>query len=181
MKEKNIKKQQDLSESDIERLELLRRVNEKSGKQLSIDLQTGTLTEIDELRQMIGKDFENPDEKYNIYYKGIRNVLMLYLPKGKEFKQSRDIIYDEKNIFLSLGKKKSDNDGIRKGDGRMTFQSKMNEMLDIIVKWVSESQNPFVLYKMLYDLNDKMGYGHEVYDETSRGFANAMKLLAEEA
>src|SRR4051812_15501560 len=114
MKEKDIKKQQDLSESDIERLELLRRVNEKSGKQLSIDLQTGTLTEIDELRKMIGKDFENPDEKYNIYYKGIRNVLMLYLPKGKEFKQSRDIIYDEKNIFLSLGKKKSDNDGIRK-------------------------------------------------------------------
>ncbi len=82
---------------------------------------------------------------------------------------------------MSLGKKKSDNKGIRKGDGRMTFQSKMNEMLDIIVKWVSESQNPFVLYKMLYNLNDKMGYGHEVYDETNRGFANAMKLLAEEA
>ncbi len=99
MKEKDIKKQQDLSESDIERLELLRQVNEKRGKQLSINLQTGTLTEIDELRRMIGKDFENPDEKYNIYYKGIRNVLMFYLPKGKEFKKSRDIIYDEKNIF----------------------------------------------------------------------------------
>lgn len=181
MKEKDVKKQQALIESDVERMELLRRVNEKNGKQLSIDLETGALSEIDELRQMIGKDFENPDEKYNIYYKGIRNILMLYLPKGKEFKQSRDIIYDEKNIFLSLGKKKSDNDGIRKGDGRMTFQSKMNEMLDIIVEWVSGSQNPFVLYKKLYDLNDKMGYGHEVYDETTRGFANAMKLLAEEA
>lgn len=69
MKEKDIKKQEDLSESDIERLELLRRVNEKRGMQLSIDLETGTLNEIDELRQMIGKDFENPEEKYNIYYK----------------------------------------------------------------------------------------------------------------
>lgn len=180
MKDKNIKKQENLSEAEIERLELLRLANEKRGKQLTIDLETGGLNEIDELKQMLGKVFESPDEKYNIYYKGIRNVLMTYLPKGKEFKEVRDIIYDEKNIFLSFGKKKSDNDGVRGGDGRMTFQPKMNEMLDIIIKWVSESQNPFVLYTMLYNLNDELGYGHENYDDSTRGFANAMKKLSEE-
>jgi hypothetical protein len=180
MKDKNIKKQENLSESDIERLELLRQANEKRGKQLTIDLETGGLNEIDELKQMLGKVFESPDEKYNIYYKGIRNTLMTYLPKGKEFEKVREIIYDEKNIFLSLGKKKSDNDGIRGGDGRMTFQPKMNEMLDVIIKWVSESQNPFVLYTMLYNLNDELGYGHENYDDSTRGFANAMKKLSEE-
>ena len=40
---------------------------------------------------------------------------MDYLPKGKEFQEVRQIIYDEKNIFLNAGKRKSDNDGIRGG------------------------------------------------------------------
>lgn len=119
---KKIKKQIELSEADIERLELLQKANEKIGMQLSISSKTGSLEEIDELRQLIGTQFENPEEKYNIYYKGIRKLLMDYLPKGKEFKEVRDIIYDEKNIFLNLDKRKSDNKGIRKSDGRMTFQ-----------------------------------------------------------
>lgn len=90
------------------------------------------------MRDLIGKEFEDPEEKYNIYYRGIRRLLMDYLPKGKEFKEARDIIYDEKNVFLNLGKKKSDNNGIRKSDGRMTFQPVMNEILDIIVKWAAD-------------------------------------------
>ena len=179
-KNKKEKKQSELSPMDLERLELLRKASEKTGQQLRIDLQTGNLDEIDELRQLLGKDFENPDEKYNIYYKGIRNILIQYLPKGIEFKEARDIIYDEKNIFLNSGKKKSDNNGVRRSDGRMTFQPRMNEMLDIIVKWVSESQNPFDLYNRLYELNDKLGYGHENYDATTLSFANAMKVLSSE-
>jgi hypothetical protein len=179
-KNKKEKKQSELSPMDLERLELLRKAGEKTGKQLRIDLETGSLDEIDELRQLVGKDFENPDEKYNIYYKGIRNILIQYLPKGVEFKEARDIIYDEKNIFLNSGKKKSDNNGIRGSDGRMTFQPRMNEMLDIILKWVSESQNPFDLYNRLHELNDKLGYGHENYDATTLSFANAMKILSSE-
>ena len=174
---KNVKKESQLSPEDLERAELLRKAGEKTGRQLRIDLDSGSLHEIDELRQMIGKDFENPEEKYNVYYKGIRNILMAYLPKDKEFKEARQIIYDEKNIFLNVGRKKSDNDGIRKSDGRMTFQYKMNEMLDVIVKWVSESQNPFTLYNLLYELNEQNGYGHENYDGSSLSFAKAMRKL----
>ena len=147
MAEDNKKKKEALSEADIERMELLQKANEKVGKQLSINTEKGNLEEVDELRELIGKEFEDPEEKYNIYYRGIRRLLMDYLPKGKEFKEARDIIYDEKNIFLNLGKKKSDNNGIRKSDGRMTFQPVMNEILDIIVSWVAESQNPFDLYR----------------------------------
>lgn len=179
MAKKDTKKQESLSEADIERLELLQKSNEKVGKQLFISSEAGNLEEIDELRQLIGKEFENPEEKYNLYYKGIRRLLMDYLPKGKEFKEVRDIIYDEKNIFLNLGKRKSDNNGIRKSDGRMTFQPVMNEILDIIIKWVGESQNPFALYRELYELNEKYNYGHEEYDETVRSFANAMYKLSE--
>lgn len=177
--EKKIKKGESLSEQDIERMELLRKANDKVGKQLTIGSETGSIEEIDEIREIIGKDFENPEEKYNIYYVGIRRLLMQYLPKGKDFKEMRDIIYDEKNIFLNAGKKKSDNNGIRKSDGRMSYQSYMNEILDIIVTWVGGSQNAFHLYKLLYDLNDKHGYGHENYDETTLSISKAMMTLSE--
>lgn len=178
MAKKDIKKQEGLSQSDMERLELLQKANEKTGKQLTINSETGSLEEFDELRQLVGKEFENPEEKYQLYYNGIRRLLMDFLPKGKDYKQLRDIIYDEKNVFLNLGKKKSDNNGIRKSDGRMTYQPVMNEILEIIIKWVGESQNPFDLYRDFYNLNEKHGYGHEQYDESTAGVAKAMLSLS---
>jgi len=176
---KKVKKQDEFSSADMERLELLQKANEKVGKQLTINSGSGSPEEVDELRQLIGKEFENPEEKYKIYYIGIRKLLMGYLPKGKKFKEVRDIIYDEKNIFLNLGNRKSDNKGIRKSDGRMTFQPTMNEILDIIVKWVGDSQNPFNLYREFFELNEKHGYGHEEYDKTSLSIAKAMYKLSE--
>src|SRR5689334_2081823 len=142
MKKINTKKiTKSLSKEDLERLELLQKAHEKKGKQLRIDLSKGELAEFDEIREIINKDFESPEKKYDLYYKGIRRILMEYLPKGKHNKSGRELIYDEKNVFLNLGKKKSDNNGIRKSDGRMTYQDKMKEMLDLIVDWVSSSQN----------------------------------------
>ena len=178
---KKIRKEEDLeiSKADLERLEILQKSNEKIGKQLSFNSETGSLEEIDELRRLIGKEFENPEEKYNIYYKGIRKLLMEYLPKGKGYKEIRDIIYDEKNIFLNNGKRKSDNNGIRLSDGRMTFQTNMNEILEIIVKWISDSQNPFDIYRLFYELNENFGYGHEQYDKSTLNVANAMLKLSQ--
>jgi len=91
---KKIKKEQELSESDLERLELLQRAHEKKGKQLTISGETGSLEEIDELKQLVGKQLESPEEKYNMYYKGIQKLLKDHLPKGKDYEQMREIIYD---------------------------------------------------------------------------------------
>jgi len=176
---KKTKKEQELSEADLERLELLQRAHEKKGKQLTISGDSGALEEIDELKELVGKQLESPEEKYSIYYKGIRKLLIDHLPKGENYKQMRDIIYDEKNIFLNLGKRKSDNNGVRGSDGRMTFQPVMNEMLDLVISWVSGSQNPFQLYKELYLLNERHSYPHEEYDESQRAVAKAMMKLAE--
>lgn len=178
---KKIRKEEDLeiSKADLERLEILQKSNEKIGKQLSFNSEISGLEEIDELRRLVGKEFENPEEKYNIYYKGIRKLLMEYLPKGKEYKEIRDIIYDEKNIFLNNGKRKSDNNGVRLSDGRMTFQTNMNEILEIIVKWISDSQNPFDIYRLFYELNENFGYGHEQYDKSTLNVANAMLKLSQ--
>lgn len=180
MKEKKDKTQTALSEQDRERLELLQKAHERKGQQLKIDTQTGSIEEINEIREIIGKKFDNPEEKYNLYYKGIRNLLMSYLPKGEQYKEGRQLIYDEKNIFLTQGLKKSDGGGIRGGDSRMAYQEQMNEMLDVILKWVSESQNPMDLYNLLYALNEKYGYGHENYDDTTISYANALKKISEE-
>lgn len=178
MAKKDIKKQESISQTDLERFELLQKANDKIGKQLTVNLETGSLQEFDELKQLVGKEFENPEEKYQIYYNGIRKLLMDFLPKGKDYKQLRYIIYDEKNVFLNLGKKKSDNNGVRKSDSRMTYQPIMNEILEIIIKWVGESQNPFDLYKDFYELNEKHGYGHEKYDKTTESVAKGMLSLS---
>lgn len=159
--------------------ELLRRSKEGTGMQLKFDLQSNELKEVDELRELLGKQFENPDEKHQAYYMGIQKVLIRYLPSGKAFEDERRLIYDEKNVFLNRGKKKSDNNGVRGSDGRMTFQPVMNEIVDLIIKWVTESQNPFTLYMMLFELNEKHGYGHEVYDGTAINFANTLRRLKE--
>lgn len=183
MSEKNKKiteQKESIDRADLERLELLQRTHQKKGKQLTIDSESGSLKEIDELRKLVSKESENPAEKYDIYYKGIRKLLMDHLPRGEEAKQMRDIIYDEKNIFLNLGKRKSDGGGRRGSDGRMTFQPVMNEILDIIIEWVGSSQNPFELYRSFYMLNEKHGYLHEEYDNTTQGVAKAMLALAED-
>ena len=100
------------------------------------------------------------------------------LPKGAEFEELRKIIYDEKNIFLNLGKRKLDNNGIRKSDGRMTYQPVMNEILDIIIDWAADSRNPFDIYKRFYELNEKNGYGHEEYDDSTKAVAKAILNIA---
>lgn len=92
---KKTKKEQELSEADLERLELLQRTHEKKGKQLTISGDTGALEEIDELKQLVGRQLDSPEEKYNIYYKGIRKLMFDHLPKGEDYKQMREIIYDE--------------------------------------------------------------------------------------
>lgn len=167
---------QELTPEDLESMELLQKSKEKQGMQLVIDIDKGSLHEIDELKELINKKVDDPEEKYSTYYTGIRNILMKYLPSGADNKELRDLIYDEKNIFLNRGKKKSDNNGIRKSDGRMTYQEYMSEMLDAITTWVSESQVPFDLYNMLYDLNERHGYGHEDYDKTTVKYKLARQM-----
>jgi hypothetical protein len=173
---KQLKKSIHLSEQDLERLEMLQAARKKQGKQLRINIEKGTVEEIDEMRSLLKKKTENPEEKYKMYYLGMTNLLRKYLPKGPEFKEGRQLIYDEKNVFLNLGKKKSDNNGIRKSDGRMTYQAKMGEMLDVITKWVSSSQNPTDLFTDLYELNEKYGYGHENYDKVKQESKYQKKL-----
>jgi hypothetical protein len=171
------KKQQQQEKRHLETLEILRRAKDPKEKQLTVNFETESIEVRDRLKEILNKNFDDPQDKYILYYKGIRKVLMHYLPKGKDFKTERDIIYDEKNIFLNRGKAK-DSTGLRGSDGRMTYNDDMAELADLIADWVMTTQDPVDLYQRLYDLNEKYNYGHQMYDETSLSFHNAMKKTA---
>jgi hypothetical protein len=157
-----------------EMLELLQKAQETTGQQLAIDANDGSLKQINEIRELIDKNIDDPAEKYELYYNGIQKVIKKHLPKGKSFKKYRDIIYDEKNVFLNRGKAK-DEKGIRGSDGRMTYNEDMKEMVDLVANWVMTSQDPIDLYKSLFALNKKYNYGHQYYDDTSVTFNKGMK------
>jgi hypothetical protein len=171
---KQVKKKEELSKAHQERLEILQNAKETKGKQLVLSSEEGEfgkLQEVDELKSLINQQIDDPEEKYNLYYNGIRKVLMRYLPKNDGV---RRIIYDEKDIFLNRGKAK-DKAGRRGGDGRMGYNEDMSKMVELISEWMMTSQDPIDLYQSIYDLNEKLGFGHQDYDETSRTVHQAMK------
>tara|TARA_B100001059_G_C17688001_1_gene503394 strand:+ start:257 stop:820 length:564 start_codon:yes stop_codon:yes gene_type:complete len=174
-KKKEILKSDDKKHS--EKLEILRRVKDPKEKQLIVNFESDSLEIRDRLKEILNKSFDDPEAKYNLYYKGIRHVLMQYLPKGKDYETERNVIYDEKNVFLNRGKAK-DKAGLRGSDGRMTYNDDMGELADLIADWVMSSQDPVDLYQRLYDLNEKYEYGHQDYDDSSKGWHRMMKKIA---
>jgi hypothetical protein len=169
MKTEKDQKQQQANQDEKafgERLDLLRKAKEVTGRQLTVSGTDGSLQEIDELKTLINKKMEDPEEKYELYYNGVQTLLKRHLPKGKSFKQGRDYIYDEKNIFLTRGKAKDVVTGKRGADSRMTYNKMLKELVEVIAVWIMEGANPANLYQSLYELNDKYNFGHQSYNKT---------------
>ena len=93
-----------------------------------------------------------------LYYNVVNRLLRKYLPKGDTYKDARDLIYEEKNTFLTRGHRK-DAQGIRGADGRMSYISDINELVNIITEWISNKGTMFDLYTQIRDLNISKGYG----------------------
>ena len=107
---------------------------------------------------LLDQQIDDPDEKYELYYNVINKILRDYLPKGKENESARNIIYEEKNTYLTRGRRKDDK-GLRHADSRMSYNADLKALVDIVVDWASTNRNPFSLYVKLRDLNKSMGYG----------------------
>lgn len=164
-------KRTDLSERERERLELLQKADQVRGKQLTVDAE-GELQTQDELKEFALGTVENPEKKHEVYYAGIQRLLLRFLPKGKQNQRLRRIIYDEKNVFLSRGKKKDDR-GIRGADGRMGYLSDHEQALMQVIDWARKKQSLVELYRIFWDLNEKHGYGHQESAAVSKAFAEA--------
>lgn len=140
--------------------EILSEANSKTGEQLVID-ELGAVKSQDELKEFaLGHIPDDPEEKYNVYYKGIEKLLKKFLPEGDKYKSAREVIREEKKIFLTRGKKLNDK-GIRGADSRMAYIQDMEEVMSLITKWAFESRNYFELYSLLRDKNEELGYHND--------------------
>ena len=89
-------------------------------------------------------------------------VLKIYLPKGKQNKVARDYIYEEKNTYLTRGKRVN-RVGIRGADGRMGYTIDAEEILKIIMDWIMFNGTMVDLYNNLSVLNVSKGYGSRTF------------------
>lgn len=106
-------------------------------------------------------DIQDPDAAYRVYY-SIERMLKDNLPKGDDNKKIRDIVREEKNIFLNRGKRK-DTKGIRHSDSRQAYiEAHLKVVFDIVANWVREGGNTFDLYMIFRNLNDEKGYREKV-------------------
>ena len=140
-----------------EKLRILAKTDEVKGEQLvfTIDGETKTQPEIKDFSIL---NIENPEQKFDLYYKGIQRLLINNLPKGKIHEIARKYIYEEKNTFLTRGKR-IDKKGIRGADGRMGYISDAEEMLQIVIDWIMQNGSMVELYNIIRDLNVSKGYG----------------------
>ncbi|WP_339865805.1 hypothetical protein [uncultured Algoriphagus sp.] len=140
--------------------EILSEANAKTGEQLVLD-ELGGLKSQNELKEFVlGHIPDDPEQKYDVYYKGVEKLLKKFLPEGDKYKSAREVIREEKKIFLTRGKK-LDKKGIRHADSRMGYIQDMEEIMNLITKWAFESRNYFELYSLLRDKNKELGYHDE--------------------
>ena len=140
-----------------EKLDILARAGNVKGEQLLIS-PTGDVERENELRQFALGAIEDPEKKFDVYYKGIGRLLLAHLPKGPQNKTARNYIYEEKNTYLTRGKRIK-KDGTRGADGRMGYIADAEEMLKIIMDWIMENGTMVELYNKLRELNVFKGYG----------------------
>ncbi|NRF37445.1 hypothetical protein [Pedobacter foliorum] len=142
---------------DEEKLRILAKTDETKGEQLVFTPEGETKSQ-PELKDFSLVNIENPEHKFDLYYKGIQRLLVGHLPKGKQHEKSRKYIYEEKNTYLTRGKRINEK-GIRGADGRMGYITDAEEMLQLVMDWIMQNGTMVELYNTLRDLNVKKGYG----------------------
>lgn len=158
---KTTKDKKELSQEDLERLQILQEAEEVKGEQLNLDIE-GNLQKEDIMKRLTAslQNIDDPEKKYDQYYNILNKLLKSKLPKGKENENIRRKIYDEKNIILNRGVKK-DSRGIRGSDGRMGYLSDIEIAIDIVVEWVANNGTAVDLFRAFYDKNEELGYPHQ--------------------
>ncbi len=144
-------------EQEIEREAILMKADEIKEETLIFDID-GQVEFKNEIADLVLEQIDDPEAKYNLYYNVVNRLLKKHLPKGDENKAARDLIYEEKNTFLTRGHRK-DEKGIRGADGRMAYIPDINELINIITDWISNRGTMFDIYTKIRDLNISKGYG----------------------
>src|SRR5690554_5268018 len=89
-------------QKEAEREAILMKADEVKGETLEIDFD-GNIEIKNELDKLLLEPIDNPEEKHALYYNVINRLLKNNLPKGPRYKTARDLIYEEKNTYLTRG------------------------------------------------------------------------------
>lgn len=150
-------------EQENERVAILMKADEI--KEETFDFDFNGQTELkNEIEDLVLEQIDDPEAKFELYYKVVNRLLRKYLPKGEENKKARDLIYEEKNTFLTRGHRK-DERGLRGADGRMSYIPDINLLVDVLTEWISSKGTTFELYTKLRDLNVSKGYGTSILEK----------------
>lgn len=150
------KLKQTLDEQEMERAAILMKADEIKEETLDFGLD-GQIALKNEIADLFLEQIDDPEAKYNMYYNVVNRLLRKHLPKGDNNKEARDLIYEEKNTFLTRGHRK-DAQGKRGADGRMGYMPDMASLVNVIVEWISSQGTMFELYLRLRELNQTHGY-----------------------
>ena len=145
-----------------EKLEIIAKADETREQNFAFD-ENGALTMINEINGMTIQEIDNPQEKYDLYYKILNKLLRSYLPKGPENQKVRNVIYEEKNTFITRGYRIK-KDGTRGADGRMGYSTDISEFIEIVRDCYIHNATMMELYTRLRDLNISKGYGRPSMD-----------------
>lgn len=140
-----------------ERISILLKADEILGQTLQVDL-VGQMKVKNELDSLLQEPWDDPEAKYEMYYKVVRRLLIKYLPKGKAYEAPRKLIYEEINTYLTRGHRIR-KDGTRGADGRMGYISDMRDLANVVNEWISNRETMFGLYTKICALNSSKGYG----------------------
>ncbi len=158
--EELLKKQseeQERRKQELEQAEILLNSNSDKEEVFAFD-DDGDLIVKREIADITLEAIDNPQEKYQLYYNVLNKLLQNNLPKGEEFKSVREYIYEEKNTFLTRGHR-IQKDGRRGADGRMSYITDINEIINVVSSWIVRRGTLFDLYASLRELNVEKGYG----------------------
>jgi len=101
---------------------------------------------------------DDPNAKFDLYYKMIERLLKKNLPTGKENARFRGLVREEKCVYLTRGKRK-DEKGLRHADSRQTYIEDAKTIYEILLKWVGRGGNMIDLHNTLVNENVAKGYG----------------------
>lgn len=155
-----IKKQELINQ---EKLSILAKADEIKEQTLDFDAE-GNIYLKKELQDMMLDPIDNPQEKYDLYYKVLRKLLRDHFPKGLSNKKARDYVYEEINTFLTMGYRKNEK-GIRGADGRMAYIPNLHELINIVIEWIGANGTMIDIYTKIRDRNVELGYGKPLLEK----------------
>lgn len=138
------------TDAEKEMEDLIQASKANNGHQLGLGEELERIPNIN----IIG-NVQSPEKAYDLYYRALYTILKTNLKDLP--KEQREIIYDQKNIFLTRGKIKNEN-GIRGGDSRQAYLDDMQVALEIVLNWVNDGANPVNLYNAFRDKNKELNY-----------------------